>query len=106
MNWSRTGGGQWFGALASMYVRAGRRADAMKLLDKVREIANRTYIKPSSMAQLYVGLGDFDDAFRWLYRAFDEHDPTLSNLKLEICWDPIRNDQRFKSLLKKVHLDE
>jgi tetratricopeptide (TPR) repeat protein len=105
-NWSSSRRGQGFGALAALYARAGRRADATKLLDEVRERAKRTYIKPSSMAQLYIGLGDFDEAFRWLDRAYEEHDPTLSSLKLEICWDPIRNDQRFKSLLKKVHLDE
>jgi TolB-like protein/DNA-binding winged helix-turn-helix (wHTH) protein/Tfp pilus assembly protein PilF len=98
--------GQGFGVLAGLYVRAGRRADALKLLDEARAMARHTYVKPSSMAQLFIGLGDLDEAFRWLDRAREEHDPTLATLRLESCWDPIRGDPRFQALLHQVNLDK
>jgi len=88
--------------LAGLYVRAGRRAEALKLLDEGRAMARHTYVKPSSMAQLFIGLGDLDEAFRWLDRAREEHNPTLATLRLETCWDPIRGDARFQALLRQV----
>jgi DNA-binding winged helix-turn-helix (wHTH) protein len=88
--------GLGFGVLGAVYVHAGRRAEALRLLEEVRASARHTYIKPSSMAQLYIGLGDLDEAFRWLDRAYDEHDPTLSTLRVETCWDPVRAVRGFR----------
>jgi hypothetical protein len=94
-----------FGVLAGLYVRAGRRADALRLLDEVRATAKHSYISPGTMAQLYIGLGDLDEAFRWLDRAYEEHDPTLESLRLEAYWDPIRGDPRYEALLHELNLD-
>lgn len=102
----RARGGHAYGMLATAYVRAGRRPDALKLLDEMQEIAKHQYIKPSTIATVYFGLGDLDQGFRWLDRAIEEHDQTMMWMKLESGFAPARNDPRFKLLLKKVHLDE
>jgi len=94
-----------FGVLAGLYVRAGRRADALRLLDEVRATAKHSYISPGTMAQLDIGLGDVDEAFRWLDRAYEEHDPTLESLRLEAYWDPIRGDPRYEAVLHKLNLN-
>ncbi len=98
--------GQGFGMLGAFYVQSGRRDEALKLLEEARATARHTYVKPASMAQLYLGLGDLDEAFRWLDRAREEHDPTLFTLRMKGCWDPIRSDPRFRELLRKVNLDK
>jgi TolB-like protein/tetratricopeptide (TPR) repeat protein len=102
----RVRGGQGYGMLTAAYVRTGRRSDALRLLDEVRETAKRRYVRASSIAAVYLALGDLDQGFRWLDRAVDEHDPTLCWLRLDSAFAPARNDPRFHSLLKKVHLDE
>jgi tetratricopeptide (TPR) repeat protein len=94
-----------FGVLTSLYVRAGRRADAVNLLGELLELAKEQYISPASVAIAYIGLSDFDNAFAWLDRACFEHDFALSSLKVETVYDPIRSDPRFKALLRRVNLN-
>ena len=93
-----------FGALAGLYVRDGRRADARRLVVETLDLAAKQYVSPASIAILYIGLGDFDNAFAWLDRACFERDFALSSLKVEPIYDPLRPDPRFDSLLRRVHL--
>jgi TolB-like protein/DNA-binding winged helix-turn-helix (wHTH) protein len=102
----RTRGGQGYGLLAMAYVHAGRRSEALKLLDEMEKTAERQYIKPSTLATAYFAVGDLERGFRWLDRAVEEHDPVICWLKLDMGFAPGRDDPRFKALLKKVHLDQ
>jgi tetratricopeptide (TPR) repeat protein len=102
----RARGGQGYGMLTAAYMQTGRRGDALKLLDEVRETARHRYVKASSIAAVYLAIGDLDQGFRWLDRAVDEHDPTMCWLRLDSAFAPARNDPRYQLLLKKVHLGE
>lgn len=54
------------------------------------------------IAQMYIGLGEFDRAFEWPSRAVD--DGGVQTLKVAAVWDPIRSDPRFEELLRKSGL--
>ena len=92
-------------SLAIGYIRGGNRDDAMKLLDEIRQLEATSFVPPEVYARVYVALGDFDEAFLWLDRAYDARSRGLIFLNANASWDPIRNDPRFQSLLEKMHLD-
>ena len=95
--------------LGYTYARAGRRDEALKILeDMKRRVASgdKALIGHEiHLANLYTGLGDKDQAFAWLARAYQAHDFGLANLRVEAFFDPLRSDVRFKELLKKMGLE-
>ena len=58
------------------------------------------------MAAIYSGLDNKDQAFRWLEKAYDERNLFLRFINTDPVWDPLRDDPRFKELLKKMGLDK
>ena len=87
--------------LGYAYARAGRREEALQILDQVKALG------PSNvgLAQLYAVLGENDQAFASLERAYQKHDFGLANLRVSPFFDPLRSDPRFKQMLKKVGLE-
>ena len=53
------------------------------------------------MAFITLGLGEKDATFEWLERALAEHDVHGMFLTVDSKWDPLREDPRFKSILKR-----
>jgi tetratricopeptide (TPR) repeat protein len=100
----REGPGKGFGMLANLYGRAGRRVDALRLIEEAKALSRKQYVSPVSLAQAYIGLGDKDQAFAWLDRGFEERDTVMTSLRVEPAFDPIRSDPRFAALLKRMRL--
>ena len=82
--------------------RAGLRAEALKQLASLEARAKDTYTPPSSFAAVYNGLGDKDEAFRWLNKAFEERSPSIRGLRTEAIFDELRSDPRFDQLLERA----
>ena len=59
----------------------------------------------NSLARIATALGDKDAAFHWLQVARDERSGGLILLKVVPCWDPLRSDPRFSTLLQSVGLE-
>jgi hypothetical protein len=55
---------------------------------------------------IHAALGDRDKAFAELEKAFEERDWNLPRLKVDPFMDPLRDDPRFKELLKRLSLPE
>jgi hypothetical protein len=53
---------------------------------------------------IHVGLGDHDEAFSSLNRAFEERSLWLGYMNVEPQLDPVRSDPRFQHLLRRVGL--
>ncbi len=89
------------------YAVAGRRADALRVLNELEGLAKQRYVSPYGVATIYAGLGENDQAFRWLQRAYEDRSVWLIHLALRV--DPrlgnLRSDPRFIALLKKIGLD-
>ena len=82
-----------------------KRADeAREVLMRLRAMAVARYVPPTSFAWVHLGLGEFDEVFRWLDLAVDECDQFLMPIKSYAFLDTIRNDPRFPGLLEKMHL--
>src|SRR5262249_33363507 len=91
--------------LGYAYAMAGRRADALRMLADLEERSKRAYVPPSARALIYMGLGDKDQAFGWLDKAYAGRDWRLRDLKAQPIFDSLRSDTRFTRLLKQMHLE-
>jgi hypothetical protein len=58
----------------------------------------------SAFAIVYGALGEKDTAFTWLEKAYEERDPQLTYLKVGPRFDPLRQDPRFKEVLRRIGL--
>ncbi len=90
---------------AGLYARAGRRDESLKLLRELKARAAREYISPVSLARVYIGLGDKEQALVWLRKAYDERSAYLVNIGVHPAYDPLRSDPRFEELLRGVGLE-
>lgn len=83
---------------------AGKKTDSRALLEKMLEHSDLVYVSPVQIAFVYVGLEEYEEAFRWLQRGLDQKDPWLRYLKVNPCFDPLREDPRYDEVLRKVGL--
>ena len=82
----------------------GRTAKAQKeVLELIRLQAQGKHLA-HPIASVYAGLGDYDQAFRWLDVAYKARDGSLILLKTDPTLDPLRDDPRFAALLRKMKL--
>src|SRR5713226_8847351 len=95
---------QYQAGLGHAYARAGKSAEARKLLSELKEHSKRRYVSWCDFAAIYAGLGEKDQAFACLERAYAQRDARLVELKVDARLDPLRADPRFKDLLRRVGL--
>jgi TolB-like protein/Flp pilus assembly protein TadD len=84
---------------------ANRRTEADRALLKLKELAQRRYVPPLANAFVFLGLGQKDEAFQWLDRAYEERDcHRFAFLNVDPIFDPLRSEPRFAELLRRVGL--
>ena len=89
-------------SLAHAYALSGKRTEARKILEELKQQAKHKYVSPGTIADLYFLLGDKDQAFALLEKAYEERDNMVVLLKVEPMFDPLRSDPRFANLLRRV----
>jgi TolB-like protein/Tfp pilus assembly protein PilF len=90
--------------LGSAYAAAGKRDKALEILAELNELSKKRYVSSYTRATIYLSLGDIDQFFEWMERAYLERNWQLTGLHWPLK-DSIRSDPRFKALLKKVGLE-
>jgi len=88
---------------AAYYAVSGEKEQAIALLRHEETLPDRPQ-GAQHVAQVYASLGDLDECFRWLAKAIGSHYITLQPWRLDPRLEPVRNDPRFPSLLKKMNL--
>jgi len=101
---SLSGGLTTLGELGLGYAVAGRRDEAMKILEALREEAKVRYVPSRVMAEIHMGLGEKDEAFRWLETAYQERNIDAA-IRVYPIFDPLRDDPRFQDLLRRMNLE-
>lgn len=82
---------------------AGRRTEAKRLLRRLQEDWRQGQARsPYAIAKVCDALGERDEVFAWLDKAYEEHDHTLIALAADPEWDPLRSDQRFTRLAQRI----
>ncbi len=95
------------GVLGRAYAQLGRRDEALAAIKTLEEgFANGTNGSATNIAFIYVLLGDKEKTFEWLEKAFQARDTDLPRFRLGPTFDPIRDDPRYKDLIKRMNLPE
>ncbi len=88
------------------YARAGRRDKAEEIIARYRELEKTQWVPPSRIAAIYGALGEKNKAFAELEKAFEARDWDMHRLNIDEDMRPLRDDPRFKDLLKRMNLPE
>ena len=92
-------------ALAHAFAVIGRSTEAKKILRDLERKSQSGYVSPYLIATIYAGLGDKDNAFGFLDKAYAERSLDISwFLKADLRIDNLRSDPRFKTLLRRIGL--
>jgi tetratricopeptide (TPR) repeat protein len=73
-----------------------------KNLDQLQAASKQAYVSPMYFVFTYARLGEKNQAFAWLEKAYDEHQPWLTYLRTDPQFDPLRSDPRFADLVRRV----
>ena len=90
-------------SLAGVYGLAGRKGEALKLIDELKARARLHYVPSSHFVDAYIGLGEKDRALAWMERAYEERDPELVYMKAYPGWDALRSEPRFQALVRRMN---
>lgn len=93
--------GEGLSYLGYAYALAGRKNDALRVLADQQGI-RRAYSAPIRVARIYIGLGDKDQAFEWLEKAYADRSDYLTQIKMDPMVDSLRSDRRFMDLMQRI----
>ena len=82
-------------ALGHVYAVSGDRQHAEEVLAKLYENRKQGYFSAYNIAVIHRGLGNKDQAFDWLEKAFAERSADLVHINGDPRFDSLRSDPRF-----------
>lgn len=91
---------------AKVYTKSGYRASVARMVELQKQLAERRYVDPAEIAFNYAELGDRQQTFTWLEKAFAEKSVLLQVIKIAKPMERFRSDPEYKDLLKRMELPE
>jgi TolB-like protein/Tfp pilus assembly protein PilF len=89
--------------LDNAYARSGNRTEALKILDQLKELSRQRYVNAYSFVIVYVGLGDREEALRWVEQSYEDRAGSdLGWIRVDSLVDPLRDDARFEAIAQKI----
>lgn len=88
--------------LGHAYALAGKRAEALAILDELKEMSKQRYVPAYFMAVVYTGLNDKTRAIEWLEKGYQERSGGLIFINVDPRFDVLRSDPRFQDLLRRM----
>jgi len=84
--------------LARTLAVSGRRDEALQVLAELQDLSKKRYVSPFEPASIHFALGNSDEGFEWLVKAFQDRCFELVATKVDPRFDSLRTDGRFKAL--------
>jgi TolB-like protein/cytochrome c-type biogenesis protein CcmH/NrfG len=94
------------GPTGYLYALAGRRDEALRILDELEGRAEKEPDNSFALALASLGLGREEDSLGRLERAYEEHSIQLVWLKVLPAFDALRSHPRFRALLRRMDFPE
>jgi hypothetical protein len=83
---------------------AGEKKEALRVIRELQDISGKRYVSPYGVAQIYAALNDKEQTYKWLETAYRDRAVWMSYLAVDPVFDPIRSEDRFRDLLRRVGL--
>jgi tetratricopeptide (TPR) repeat protein len=94
----------YLAVMGAAYAHAGRRQEAMRILDELNHRAGERLVSAFDLALLHVALGDQQQALTWLERGYDRRDYWLPEILAWPWFEPLQSDPRFREIVRKMQL--
>jgi TolB-like protein/Flp pilus assembly protein TadD len=91
-------------ALGRTFALAGKKRDALRIVQELHQLAERRYVSPFELASLHFALGQSDAGFEWLSKAFQDRCFELIALRVDPRWQSLKGDQQFHKLFSRLEL--
>ncbi|MEE9466651.1 MAG: tetratricopeptide repeat protein, partial [Candidatus Neomarinimicrobiota bacterium] len=82
------------------------RSEALEAINTLEKFSGQIYVGGVHYATVYASIGEMDQAFQWLEKAYEQRDNWLQYLKVAPRWDPIRDDPRYADLMRRMNFPE
>jgi len=99
-------GSLYLAALGHAYAATGHRGEALQILRELTKRAREQYVSPYAFSLVHTGMGNKDQAFAWLDRAYEERASTLPFLMTNPTLASLRSDPRLHALLRHMGLED
>jgi eukaryotic-like serine/threonine-protein kinase len=88
--------------LGHSYALSGKKDEALRTAEQLKEISEQRYVPAYSLAIVYAGLNEKEQAFQWLEKSYQAHEGYVTILKIDPFLDNLRFDARFADLMRRV----
>lgn len=93
--------------LGFAYAVGGKLGEAGKILAKLKTLHEQGLAPSGSVGIVYGAMGNLNEAFAWLAKAYQERDPELTYIKVPgRRFEPLRHDPRYLELVRRVGLPD
>ena len=82
--------------------KSGRREQAQATLEELKLSATNSYVPAYNFAVIYNGLGDKEEALKYLEKSFQEREVQITFIKIDRRWNDIQDDPRFQNLMQRL----
>jgi len=90
--------------LGHAYALAGRKGDAENILKDLERWSKRGYVPAYNFAEVYIGLGDKEQALARLEKAYADRSMALTFVTADQEFDSLHSAPRFKDLARRIGL--
>jgi serine/threonine-protein kinase len=91
-------------ALGRTLALSGKREEALRTLEELHKLAEKRYVSPFELASLHFALGQADEGFEWLAKAFQDRCFELISLCVDPRWLSLKGNPRFHQLFSRLGL--
>jgi hypothetical protein len=82
----------------------GQKSEALKLVHKREKPEGGVFVRSTSIAAVYAALGDREQMYGWLDKAYADRDGMLAFTNQQGCYRRYRTEARFIALERKLGL--
>ncbi|HLW77441.1 MAG TPA: tetratricopeptide repeat protein [Bryobacteraceae bacterium] len=91
-------------ALARTLALSGKPSESLRILRALHDLEEKRYVSPFELASLRFALGQADEGFVWLTKAFQDRCFEVITLRVDPRWESLRGSVRFHKLFDQLGL--
>jgi len=85
---------------------SGEKTKSQEILTRLKERSKQSYVSAYNLAEIYIGLGDKEQALASLEQAYEDRSMLLTFLEVDPELDSLHSDPRFMDLVRRIGLPQ